>query len=109
MNTILRDFKAVAEDTRLRILALCGQAELSVSELTRTLNQSQPRVSHHLKLLVEADLLDRFREGQWAFYRASEKDLPNGFAPALLPFNSVRLSGLRTKPSPIGNGTIGTR
>ncbi|MEC7397748.1 MAG: metalloregulator ArsR/SmtB family transcription factor, partial [Pseudomonadota bacterium] len=72
------------EDTRLRILALCAQTELSVSEITSILNQSQPRVSRHLKLLVEAGLLDRFREGQWAFYRASEKDLPNGFAPALL-------------------------
>ena len=84
MDALLQSLKAVAEDTRLRILALCGQTELSVSELTSILNQSQPRVSRHLKLLVEAGLLDRFREGQWAFYRASEKDLPNGFAPALL-------------------------
>ena len=84
MDALLQNLKAVAEDTRLRILALCGQTELSVSELTSILNQSQPRVSRHLKLLVEAGLLDRFREGQWAFYRASEKDLPNGFAPALL-------------------------
>ena len=73
MDALLQNLKAVAEDTRLRILALCGQTELSVSELTSILNQSQPRVSRHLKLLVEAGLLDRFREGQWAFYRASEK------------------------------------
>ena len=84
MDALLQNLKAVAENTRLRVLALCGQTELSVSELTSILNQSQPRVSRHLKLLVEAGLLDRFREGQWAFYRASEKDLPNGFAPALL-------------------------
>ena len=84
MDALLQNLKAVAEDTRLRVLALCGQTELSVSELTSILNQSQPRVSRHLKLLVEAGLLDRFREGPWAFYRASEKDLSNGFAPALL-------------------------
>ena len=84
MNTFLKSLKGVAEETRLRILALCGETELSVSELTSILNQSQPRVSRHLKLLVEAGLLERFREGPWAFYRASEKDRPNGFAPALL-------------------------
>ena len=84
MNVFLKSLKGVAEETRLRILALCGQTELSVSELTSILNQSQPRVSRHLKLLVEAGLLERFREGPWAFYRASEKDRPNGFAPALL-------------------------
>tara|TARA_B100000676_G_scaffold308209_1_gene368476 strand:- start:887 stop:1870 length:984 start_codon:yes stop_codon:yes gene_type:complete len=84
MNIFLKSLKGIAEETRLRILALCGKTELSVSELTSILNQSQPRVSRHLKLLVEAGLLERFREGPWAFYRASEKDRPDGFAPALL-------------------------
>ncbi len=64
--------RAVAEPTRLRLLALCAHAELTVTELTQILGQSQPRVSRHLKLLVEAGLLDRFREGTWAFYRMSE-------------------------------------
>ena len=53
----------------MRILALCAQGELTVTELTQILGQSQPRVSRHLKLMVEAGLLDRFREGTWAFYR----------------------------------------
>lgn len=44
-------------------------AELTVSELTQILGQSQPRVSRHLKLMVDAGLLERFREGTWAFYR----------------------------------------
>jgi len=61
--------RGVAEPTRLRLLALCAAAELTVSELTQIMGQSQPRVSRHLKLMVEAGLLERFREGTWAFYR----------------------------------------
>lgn len=72
MDRLLRGMRAVAEPTRLRLLALCAHAELTVTELTQILGQSQPRVSRHLKLLVEAGLLDRFREGTWAFYRLSE-------------------------------------
>jgi ubiquinone/menaquinone biosynthesis C-methylase UbiE len=72
MDTLLQGMRAVAEPTRLRLLALCAHAELTVTELTQILGQSQPRVSRHLKLLVEAGLLDRFREGTWAFYRLAE-------------------------------------
>jgi ArsR family transcriptional regulator len=64
--------RAAAEPTRLRLLALCAQGELTVTELTQILGQSQPRVSRHLKLMVEAGLLDRFREGTWAFYRLAQ-------------------------------------
>ena len=70
---MLQCLRAAAEETRLRILALCGETELSVSELTQILGQSQPRVSRHLKLLVEAGLLERLREGAWAFYRLCEQ------------------------------------
>lgn len=73
MDTLLQGLRAVAEPTRLRLLALCAHAELTVTELTQILGQSQPRVSRHLKLLVDAGLLDRFREGTWAFYRLSEQ------------------------------------
>ena len=52
---------------------LCGQSELTVSELTQILGQSQPRVSRHLKLLCDAGLLDRFREGTWVFYRLAQR------------------------------------
>ena len=68
----LNKLRAAAEPTRLRLLALCAQGELTVSELTHILGQSQPRVSRHLKLMVEAGLLDRAREGTWAFYRLAE-------------------------------------
>src|SRR6201997_4565107 len=65
--------KASAEATRLRILALLGEAELTVSDLTAILRQSQPRISRHLRLLVEAGLVERFRGGSWAFFRLGER------------------------------------
>src|SRR5258708_39766682 len=64
--------KATGEETRLRILCLLAEAELTVSELTEILRQSQPRISRHLKLLAEAQLVERFREGSWAFFRRAE-------------------------------------
>ena len=69
LNTAL---KAAGEETRLRVLALLAEAELTVSDLTDILRQSQPRISRHLKLLAEAGLIERFREGTWAFFRLSE-------------------------------------
>lgn len=71
LNVVLR---GAAEPTRLRILALLAQAELTVSDLTEILRQSQPRISRHLKLLMEAGLVHRAREGSWAFFRIPEDD-----------------------------------
>ena len=71
MNELLAALRAAAESTRLRLLVLCARGELTVSELAQILGQSQPRVSRHLKLLCDAGLLDRFREGSWVFYRLS--------------------------------------
>ena len=65
--------KAAGEETRLRIVALLAEAELTVSELTDILRQSQPRISRHLRLLAEAGLVERFREGSWAFFRLGER------------------------------------
>lgn len=73
LDTLMAALRAAAEPTRLRLLALCGQAELTVTELTQILGQSQPRVSRHLKLLCEAGLLERVPEGTWAFYRVGER------------------------------------
>src|ERR1700756_4311424 len=69
MEQLLAGFPAVAEPTRLRLVVLCARGELTVTELTQILGQSQPRVSRHLKLLCAAGLLDRFRESSWVFYR----------------------------------------
>ncbi len=97
MNELLKQLKAIAEPTRLRILAICAAGELTVSELTRVLGQSQPRVSRHLKLLCDAGLLTRFREGTWVFYRLT--DASSGTAArlsdaivALLPANDPELN-----------------
>lgn len=64
--------RAAGEGTRLRILALLAEADLTVKDLTTILGQSQPRISRHLKLLAEAGLVARSTEGAWAFYRLAE-------------------------------------
>ncbi|RMD64580.1 MAG: methyltransferase domain-containing protein [Alphaproteobacteria bacterium] len=73
MEALLAALKAAAEPTRLRLLVLCAHSDLTVSELTHILGQSQPRVSRHLKLLCEAGLLDRRREGSWAYFRLAQR------------------------------------
>jgi demethylmenaquinone methyltransferase/2-methoxy-6-polyprenyl-1,4-benzoquinol methylase/ArsR family transcriptional regulator len=70
-NTALGALGAAGEETRLRLLALLSEAELTVSELVTILGQSQPRISRHLKLLAEAGLVVRHREGSWAFFLAA--------------------------------------
>jgi ubiquinone/menaquinone biosynthesis C-methylase UbiE/DNA-binding transcriptional ArsR family regulator len=67
--------KAAGETTRLRVLTLLAEAELTVSDLTEILRQSQPRISRHLKLLADAGLVERFREGSWAFFRLADRAL----------------------------------
>jgi len=66
--------RAAGEPTRLRILALLAREELAVMELSQILDQSQPRVSRHLKLLSEAGLVERFPDGAWMFYRLAAGD-----------------------------------
>jgi ArsR family transcriptional regulator len=69
MNDLIRKLRAVAEPTRLRLLALCVEGEFSVTELCQVLGQSQPRVSRHLKILCDAGLLERSNEGTSAYFR----------------------------------------
>ncbi|MCG8371875.1 MAG: metalloregulator ArsR/SmtB family transcription factor, partial [Proteobacteria bacterium] len=71
-DSLLSRFKALADPVRLRLVALCNQAECSVSELTRVTGLSQPRVSQHLKQLIAAGLLERFRDGHFVYYRVPE-------------------------------------
>src|ERR1700744_3372242 len=81
--------KSAGEATRLRILALLAEAELTVSDLTEILRQSQPRISRHLRLLTEAGLVARFREGSWAFFplvaQGGAAALPRPLVPRLDP------------------------
>lgn len=60
-------FQAVSDPTRLRILALLARMELSVGELAQLLEQSQPRVSRHVRILADAGVVDRRKEGSWVF------------------------------------------
>lgn len=69
LNAVLSGLRAAGEETRLRLLALLSEGDLTVSDLTDILGQSQPRISRHLKLMVEAGLVSRHREGAWAFFR----------------------------------------
>ncbi len=84
MEALLTGLRAAGEQTRLRILAVLARSELTVTELTRVLGQSQPRVSRHLKLLCEAGLLDRSQEGAWAFYRLADSGEGAKIARALI-------------------------
>lgn len=70
---LLAGLKAAGESTRLRLLALLARGELNVTDLTRILNQSQPRISRHLKLLTAAGLIERFREGSWVYFRLASE------------------------------------
>jgi ArsR family transcriptional regulator len=72
-ETLVKQLKALADLTRMRLIALCRQGECSVGELTGVIGLSQPRISQHLKKLCEAQLLERFRDGQRMYYR-----LPTG-------------------------------
>jgi ubiquinone/menaquinone biosynthesis C-methylase UbiE/DNA-binding transcriptional ArsR family regulator len=72
-DELVAALKAAGEPTRLRILTLLASDELNVKDLTQILGQSQPRISRHLKLLVEAGLIERFREGSWVYFHVSER------------------------------------
>jgi ubiquinone/menaquinone biosynthesis C-methylase UbiE/DNA-binding transcriptional ArsR family regulator len=95
--------RAAGDPTRLRLLLLLRQAELTVSELIEIVGQSQPRVSRHLKLLGEAGLVERFKEGSWVFCRAADRgtgaELGAAIAaladPALQEADKVRLAHVR--------------
>ncbi len=73
LDKLVSMLRAAGDPTRLRLLLLLRRAELTVSELIDIVGQSQPRVSRHLKLLGEAGLVERFKEGSWVFCRAADR------------------------------------
>ncbi|MCQ8193072.1 ArsR/SmtB family transcription factor [Streptomyces rugosispiralis] len=82
-------FKALGDPIRLRLLSMIASragGEVCVCDLTPAFDLSQPTVSHHLKLLRQAGLIDRERRGTWVYYR-------------LLPEMTDRLAGLLTRPA----------
>ena len=84
MDELLSGLKAVAETTRLRILFVLAHGELNVTELTYVLGQSQPRVSRHLKLMTEAGLISRHKEGNWVLFRLRESGRSGALSQALV-------------------------
>ena len=76
--------RAAGESTRLRLLALCADRDLSVSDLATAVAQSEPRVSRHLKILSEAGLIVRLRQGQWVHYRVTQTEPAAVFVQGLL-------------------------
>jgi len=101
MDQLVAMLRAAGDPTRLRLLLLLRRAELTVSELVEIVGQSQPRVSRHLKLLTEAQLIERFKEGSWVFYRAADRgqgaDLGNAIAGIAVPHEAdlKRLAHIR--------------
>ncbi|HJX21946.1 MAG TPA: metalloregulator ArsR/SmtB family transcription factor, partial [Steroidobacteraceae bacterium] len=81
---LVKWLRAAGEPSRLRLLALCADGALSVSDLAQVLKQSEPRVSRHLKILCEAGLLVRLRHGQWVHYRLAEGAEAASFVRGLL-------------------------
>jgi DNA-binding transcriptional ArsR family regulator len=83
-GVLLKWLRAAGEPTRLRLLALCADAPLSVSDMAQALKQSEPRVSRHLKILCESGLIERLRQGQWVHYRLAAAPDATSFVRGLL-------------------------
>ena len=79
-------FKALSDETRLRLVHILLHYELSVNELVRILGMGQSRVSRHLKILTEAGLLTSRRDGLWVFYAATRCGEASDFLQAMGPF-----------------------
>ncbi|MCK7478130.1 MAG: metalloregulator ArsR/SmtB family transcription factor [Candidatus Moduliflexus flocculans] len=101
MKEIIKAFKALSEPTRLRIFLLLMERDLCVCELTFVLDMEQSRVSHQLRLLRDADLVEDKREGRWIIYGIPEgvKERPRAVRPAVRRSRTgrigIRASGYR--------------
>lgn len=82
--TTSRCLKAAADSTRLRMLAVLSRGDAAVGELQLVLEQSQPRVSRHLKILTDAGLVERFRDGHWVYYRLVSEPAARKFVDAAI-------------------------
>jgi ArsR family transcriptional regulator len=99
-DPLLDALRAVGEPTRLRLICLLRDGELTVGEIAEVLSQSQPRVSRHLKLLADAGLIERLPEGAWVFYRLAHGGGVGRLLESLfvqLPAGEPRLAGDRQR------------
>ncbi|HKT72808.1 MAG TPA: metalloregulator ArsR/SmtB family transcription factor [Steroidobacteraceae bacterium] len=114
-STLVAWLRAAGEPSRLRLLALCRQGDLSVQDLAEGLGQSEPRISRHLKILCEAGLVGRLRQGQWVHYRLATDTAAAGFVQGLLgqlDSDDPQIARDRTRarnrsPAPDGHGKSG--
>ncbi|MFJ5197534.1 ArsR/SmtB family transcription factor [Streptomyces sp. NPDC088394] len=91
-------FKALGDPVRLRLLSMIASrdgGEICVCDLTPAFDLSQPTISHHLKLLKQAGLIDSERRGTWVYYR-------------LLPESTDRLAAVLTRPTARATEPAGT-
>src|ERR1700733_2379403 len=87
---LMKWLRGAGEASRLRLLILCSGSALSVCDLAQALQQSEPRVSRHLKILCEAGLIERLRQGQWGHYRLPADPQGAGFRRGLLAAGGCR-------------------
>ncbi|WP_137130240.1 metalloregulator ArsR/SmtB family transcription factor [Rhizobium sp. FY34] len=84
LDKVVDVLKTAGEPTRFRLLVLLSAGDLTVSDMTDILGQSQPRISRHLKLLSEEGLIERYQEGAWAYFRLQQEGETSGLARMLL-------------------------
>nr|CAD6602917.1 ArsR family transcriptional regulator [Rhizobium sp. Khangiran2] len=89
LDTLVDVLKTAGEPTRFRLLALVAAGDLTVTDLTEILSQSQPRISRHLKLLAEEDLIERYQEGAWAYFRLKREGTAAALVRTLLTAVSI--------------------
>jgi ArsR family transcriptional regulator len=94
MSAIVTIFKALADDTRLRVLKLLDQGELCVCEMSAALDLEQPRLSFHLRILKDAGIILDRRQERWIVYRLNEEDM---FLRFLLMAVSEKFSPIQAK------------
>ncbi len=106
MDSLLAILRALADPSRVRILLLVRRMELSVGELAAVLDQSQPRVSRHIRILDDAGLVRRAKEGAWVFVRLGDGDVTapllaalDALAPDAGAADQARLADVRAERS----------
>ena len=95
MEDLLLGLRGIGEASRLRVLHVLAHGEFNVTEITQVLNQSQPRISRHLKLMCDAGLLERYREGSWVLFRLKDQGRAAELARSvirLLPTSGAQVS-----------------
>ncbi|MDR2488662.1 MAG: metalloregulator ArsR/SmtB family transcription factor [Desulfovibrio sp.] len=97
MSETSQYFKALADETRLRLLSVLCRYELNVNELVIILTMGQSRISRHLKILSASGLLASRREGLWVFYSAAHEGKSRAFIDAILPFIEQAPSFIRDR------------